>query len=712
MSIPFLQAINLSQNELQNARIQNLASDPGSPVVGQIWYNTTTGVLKYYDGAIRVFAGLQNKLTDFVAPTSSISMGSQLVQNVATPVSSTDAANKAYVDNVALGLDVKASVKCATTASGTLASSFANGQLVDGITLVTGDRILIKNQASPSDNGIYTVSASGAPTRSTDCNSTTNYLTGSFTFIEEGTVNAGASYVVQTQGTITPGVTSVSWVQFSGGASSSATNLAGGSANAIIYQSAASTTNFLAGNTAATDQVLVSHGTGSAANAPTLTNAPALSAANMTSFPTVSNATSAVNFSGSLSGDVTGTQGATSVVKVNGLAIPVSAALLASNSSSQLTAVTTVPTGTMPALTGDVTSTSGTVATTVVKINGVSMAGLATGILKNTTGTGVPSIASAGTDYVVPSGSITGSSGSFTGSLVGDVTGTQGATSVAKINGVTLPTLAAATGILYDTAGVLSLAATLPTAAEPAHTGDVTNTAGSLGMTVKGINGTLLSGLASGLLYNTTTTGVPTIATAAQVVAVISTTAVANATAAVSATTATNLAGTTSFAVPYQSGSATTGYVSPNTTGSTDAVLTSTSTSGVAAAPTFKNAPALSAANMTSFPTLNQSTSGTAAGLSVTLAVGSGGTNATTAAGARTNLGATGKYAATFGDGSTTSYVITHSLGTNDVIVGVYYVATPFQVVQCEVQLTSTNTITLVFAVAPASNSLRVVVIG
>jgi hypothetical protein len=98
--------------------------------------------------------------------------------------------------------------------------------------------------------------------------------------------------------------------------------------------------------------------------------------------------------------------------------------------------------------------------------------------------------------------------------------------------------------------------------------------------------------------------------------------------------------------------------------------------------------------------------------LSVTLAVGSGGTNATTAAGARTNLGATGKYAATFGDGSTTSYVITHSLGTNDVIVGVYYVATPFQVVQCEVQLTSTNTITLVFAVAPASNSLRVVVIG
>jgi hypothetical protein len=115
---------------------------------------------------------------------------------------------------------------------------------------------------------------------------------------------------------------------------------------------------------------------------------------------------------------------------------------------------------------------------------------------------------------------------------------------------------------------------------------------------------------------------------------------------------------------------------------------------------------------MTAFPTLNQNTTGTAAGLSVTLVVGSGGTGSATAAGARTNLGATGKYAAAFGDGSTLSYVITHSLGTNDVVVGVYFVATPFQVAECEVQLTSTNTVTLIFSVAPTTNSMRVVVIG
>ena len=83
------------------------------------------------------------------------------------------------------------------------------------------------------------------------------------------------------------------------------------------------------------------------------------------------------------------------------------------------------------------------------------------------------------------------------------------------------------------------------------------------------------------------------------------------------ATTATNLAGTTPYEIPYQSASGTTGYVSPNVTGSTDEVLTSTSLFGSAQAPTLKNAPALSATNMTSFPTLNQNTTGSSASLSV-----------------------------------------------------------------------------------------------
>jgi hypothetical protein len=76
----------------------------------------------------------------------------------------------------------------------------------------------------------------------------------------------------------------------------------------------------------------------------------------------------------------------------------------------------------------------------------------------------------------------------FSGALSGDVTGTQSATTVVRLENIALPTLASATGLLYDTDGVLSLPSTLPTAAEPAHTGDVTNTAGSLALTLATVN--------------------------------------------------------------------------------------------------------------------------------------------------------------------------------------------------------------------------------
>ena len=84
-----------------------------------------------------------------------------------------------------------------------------------------------------------------------------------------------------------------------------------------------------------------------------------------------------------------------------------------------------------PAFTGDVTNTAGSLATTVGKINGTSLAGLATGILKNTTATGVPSIATAGTDYVIPSGSILGNAATVTtnANLTGCVTSVGNATS-------------------------------------------------------------------------------------------------------------------------------------------------------------------------------------------------------------------------------------------------------------------------------------------
>jgi hypothetical protein len=95
-----------------------------------------------------------------------------------------------------------------------------------------------------------------------------------------------------------------------------------------------------------------------------------------------------------------------------------------------------------------------------------------------------------------------------------------------------------------------------------------------------------------------------------------------------------------------------------------------------------------------------------------TLTVAKGGTGATTASGARTNLGATGKYSISIGDGSATSYVITHNLNTQDVIVSVAETASPYNIVIPDVQLTSANTITILFTTAPTTNQYRVTVIG
>ena len=134
-----------------------------------------------------------------------------------TPSNSNDAASKAYVDSTASGLDVKNSVRAATTGNGTLASAYANGQTVDGVSLATGDRILLKDQTDASENGIYTVNASGAPTRATDFDSDAEVTSGAFAFIEEGTVNADNGFVLSTNGAITVGTTNLAFTQFSGG---------------------------------------------------------------------------------------------------------------------------------------------------------------------------------------------------------------------------------------------------------------------------------------------------------------------------------------------------------------------------------------------------------------------------------------------------------------------------------------------------------------
>jgi hypothetical protein len=130
----------------------------------------------------------------------------------------TQKATKTYVDAKVAGLSWKTYARAATTVAGTLATSFENGDTVDGVTLATGDRILVKNQASGAENGIYTVNASGAPTRATDADSSAE-LVDAAVYVAEGTTNADTQWVCTTNGPITVGSTSLTFTQFQAGGS-------------------------------------------------------------------------------------------------------------------------------------------------------------------------------------------------------------------------------------------------------------------------------------------------------------------------------------------------------------------------------------------------------------------------------------------------------------------------------------------------------------
>ena len=107
--------------------------------------------------------------------------------------------------------DAKNSVRAATTTNGTLATAFENGDTIDGIVLATSDRILIKNQSAPAENGIYVVAASGAPTRATDFDEWTE-IVGAFVSVEAGTVNAGTQWLCNVVAGGTLGTTAINFV--------------------------------------------------------------------------------------------------------------------------------------------------------------------------------------------------------------------------------------------------------------------------------------------------------------------------------------------------------------------------------------------------------------------------------------------------------------------------------------------------------------------
>ena len=142
---------------------------------------------------------------------------------------------KSEIDALLDARNWKDDVRVATTAAGTLASDFENGDTIDGIALATGDRVLIKDQASASENGIYTVNASGAPTRATDFDEDSE-VTNAVITVKVGTVNADKTFIC-TSDDPSLGVDDINFSETGGGLSLSSTSQAQAASDDVTYMS-------------------------------------------------------------------------------------------------------------------------------------------------------------------------------------------------------------------------------------------------------------------------------------------------------------------------------------------------------------------------------------------------------------------------------------------------------------------------------------------
>jgi len=130
-----------------------------------------------------------------VAFTADQSMGGFKLTNLAAPSAANDAVRKSYVDAALEGLKPKEAVRAATTVNIVIASDLNVGDVIDGVTLADGDRVLVKNQTDAEDNGIYIAGASPARAADFDSLSPIDEINGAYTFVQEGTLNAGRGYV-------------------------------------------------------------------------------------------------------------------------------------------------------------------------------------------------------------------------------------------------------------------------------------------------------------------------------------------------------------------------------------------------------------------------------------------------------------------------------------------------------------------------------------
>jgi hypothetical protein len=181
-----------------------------------------------------------------VALTADWSVGTFKITDLAAPTNPNDAARLADVQAATAGLDVKESVRVASTANVDIATGLEAGDTIDGVTLVAGDRVLLKDQTAAAENGIYVAVASGAASRATDADTDAEVNPNMFMFVQEGSANADTGWVLVTDDPITLDTTPLSFTQFSGTGSAPVSGAANVGTDGVgVYDgSTGSTLNF------------------------------------------------------------------------------------------------------------------------------------------------------------------------------------------------------------------------------------------------------------------------------------------------------------------------------------------------------------------------------------------------------------------------------------------------------------------------------------